>query len=287
MVGPEDRTSRGQLRAAGAAERVAETLKETAPDVAGGLAKISPRELGKLARGPALQTGQLGLPEHTALVSSYTGSFPIRYDAEHPVTVPADGSVHTVALLRNRSEVSRVYRCWPRLDPNVYEVALFKNPLGVPLLRGPVRVYRGTEFIVDVPLETSPPGKSIELGLGVEQAISVARNVHFDETTGGLAGGATILKHKIEIEVRSKLLRPVHLEVFERVPITSDKGIEIEVTRSEPTAEPYDQMERRHKIRGGYRFVLELAPQETKSCTLEYEITIPTKSVLEGGNRRE
>ena len=145
----------------------------------------------------------------------------------------------------------------------------------------------GGEFIVDAPFETTGPGEPIEISLGVEPSIVVARNTHYHETTSGLMGGSTDLNHKIEIEVRSKLARPARVEVFERVPTSDDDEITIKILRTEPEAEEYHQGNRGSMLRGGYRFALDLGPREAKTCTLEYRITIPTKSVLEGGNRRD
>ena len=71
------------------------------------------------------------------------------------------------------------------------------------------------------------------------------------------------------------------------MPTSDDEEITIKVLRTEPRAEKYDQGGRGPMLQGGYRFALDLGPQEAKTCTLEYRITIPTKTVLEGGNRRD
>ncbi|MCZ6602930.1 MAG: mucoidy inhibitor MuiA family protein [Planctomycetota bacterium] len=282
MAGPDDRAARGELRAAGAQDQIAEALGE--PEEAD---RRVLRGLVAAARGPGLDVGDLKLPRHAVPVAKLAGHFAVRYDAEHPVTVPADGSVHSVALMWKESPIRRTYSCWPSIESNVYEMITFKNPLGVPLLAGPARIYRGGEFIVDAPLGTTAPGEPIEISLGVEPSIAVARNTHFHEKTSGLMGGSTELIHTIEIEVRSKLARPTRVEIFERVPTSKDDDITIEVLRMEPNAEKYHQGGRGPMLRGGYRFALDLGPQEAKTCTLEYQITIPSKTVLEGGNRRD
>jgi hypothetical protein len=71
------------------------------------------------------------------------------------------------------------------------------------------------------------------------------------------------------------------------VPHSSEEDIEIEVTRSQPQAEPYDQRDRGLVLHGGHKFTLELDAGEKKTCVLEYQINLPSKRVLAGGNRRD
>jgi len=215
------------------------------------------------------------------------GHFAVRYPMESPGTVLSDGQLHALTLLRREGGVNRVFRCVPRVDTNVYQVAEFHNPLKLPLLAGAVRVFSGGDFVVTAPMNTTPPGKTIRVNLGVEASVSVARNTSFQETTSGLLGGDTDLKHGVTIDVHNKLAKPVRVEVFERIPVSHDDDIEVKLLSSAPVAEAYDQTDRGRKIRGGWRFRLNLDPGEKRTCKLEYQITIPSKHVLVGGNRRD
>ena len=122
---------------------------------------------------------------------------------------------------------------------------------------------------------------------GYQGVFRVARNVHFNESTAGMFGGDTQLTHRVELEVRSGLDEPARVELFERVPVSHQQDIEVEVIKTEPAAEKYDQKERGVLVEGGLCFSLDLAPGEKKRCELEYRITIPSKQVLRGGNRRD
>ena len=64
------------------------------------------------------------------------------------------------------------------------------------------------------------------------------------------------------------------------------EDIQVEVVKTEPKAEEYDQKERGALVEGGLRFSVDLEPGQKKSCLLLYRITIPSKQVLRGGNRR-
>ena len=286
LQGPRDPEARGDLLASGISERLAEQVEATAPGAAAALRRLPPQALADILGGGAT-LDDLPLPSYGVSIEESAGHFAVRYAMESPGQVLADGQPHVVTLLRRPGKLRRIYRCVPLLDTNVYQMARFENPLGLPLLAGPVRVYREGDFVVAGPLDTTPPGKNVTVNLGVEPGISVARNTHFIETTHGLFGGDTALTHTVEIEVRSKLAEAVEVEVIERVPVSRDDEIEVKVLEVSPKAEPYSQKDRGQVIQGGRLFSLQLKPGESKRCTLEYRITIPSKQVLKGGNRRD
>jgi uncharacterized protein (TIGR02231 family) len=250
--------------------------------------RASHRSCGALIAETGRRLDQLELPRFAMDLERSAGHFAVRYPMESLGSVPPDGQLHALTLLRKSGRIQRLYRCVPLLDEHVYQVAEFENPLATALLAGPVRIYRGGDFVVTAGLRTTPPGKPLTVNLGVEPGISVARNLKFHESTEGLFGGDTALIHQVRIEVRSKLAEPVRLELFERTPHAQDQDeIKVEVLKSSPQAEPYDQTDRGRPIHGGWRFRLDLQPGQVVTCELEYRITIPSKLVLVGGNRRD
>jgi hypothetical protein len=286
MQAAENARLRGQLKAVFGVESLREQLLSAAPEAAPIIRDISDSVLASLIGGG--DSGlDLSLPTHAVAVESSAGSFAARYDADSPAALPADGQLHAVTVARRRGPVRRLYACVPRVDTTVYQLVTFENPLDVPLLAGPVRIYRGGDFVVTAPLPTTPPKKTLTVNLGVEPGIAVARNTFFKESTGGLLGSSTNLIHRIEIEVRNKLASGATVQILERVPKSFTESIKVEVSKTAPRAEPYDQKDRGRLVHGGWRFELTLKPQEALTCTLEYEISISSKQVLVGGNRRD
>lgn len=279
----DDHGRRGQLEAVGPTDDLRDALAALAPESARGLDR-STLEAALTSDGGSLS---FDLPEHARPLEESAGSFAARYQADSPTPVAADGLLHGVTVLRRRGEVRRVLACVPARDPSVYEVVTFNNPLDVPLLAGPVRVFRGSDFVVTAPLETTAPGGTLTVGLGVEPGVAVARNTFFEEAPAGLLGGGAVLRHRVELEVRSKLARSVRVELYERVPVSHDDDVKVEVVKTEPKAERYDQAARGEPIEGGLRFVLDLEPRGVRTCVLAYNITLPQKHVLVGGNRRD
>lgn len=286
MQGTSAPRGRGELKASSSGDRLMAQMAETSPDLAEALIDRSERFLLSAAQDQAAALKELALPRYAVNPGESAGNFAVRYPMESPGQVNADGQWHSLTLLRRQGAVRRLYRSVPLLDDKIYQMAIFENPLGVPLLAGPVQIYRGSDFVVTAPLTTTPPGKNLTINLGVEPRLTVARNLSFHESTEGLFKGGNALEHEVRIEVRSKMARPVRVEIFERVPYSRDEDIKIEIQKSSPEAESYDQSERGKPLHGGLKFQLDLQPMETRTCTLKYRIAIPGKQMLVGGNRR-
>lgn len=221
-------------------------------------------------------------------VAQSAGVFDYRYDSDGVVDVPADGQVHNIALLKRKADMKSVYVAVPRESTDVVRIATMKNPLTAPLLAGDAEVYLDDEFLVGTALRTVPAGGEVTIGLGVEQAVKVARRVKYEEETEGFLRGSRGLDHAIEIEVASRLRVPIDVDVRERTPVTppGEKDIEVEVKNVSPAWEPFDQQET-NIIRGGHRWRFSLEPGAKKTLAFSYRVKIDSKAELVGGNRRE
>jgi len=133
-----------------------------------------------------------------------------------------------------------------------------------------------------------PAGADLDVGLGVEEALKVARNTHYEEVTEGLLGGSLSLEHTVELDVASRLAREVQVEVRERLPVRDEDedDIKIKVGPVEPAWEDWEQTPDQ-KLRGGKRWRFALAPGAEKKLQYEYAVVIDSKNELIGGNRRE
>jgi uncharacterized protein (TIGR02231 family) len=258
------------------------------------LAGLEPAQLQTVARRleealrRARDAWSVALPSGTTDVSSSAGSFDYRYDAEGLLDVPTDGSLHNVPLFGRSAPVRTTVIAVPREGTPAVRVATLKNPLEAPLLAGPTEVYLEDEFLASSSVRTVPTGGELTVGLGVEEGLKVARNVFFDEEAQGLLSGRAALKHRVEIEVASRLAAPVDVEVRDRVPILADGEKEIEMLdeKSSPPWEVWNQAETR-AIRGGRRWRLSLEPGKSAKLTASFTIRIDSKNELDGGNRRD
>jgi hypothetical protein len=211
----------------------------------------------------------------------------LRYQSDAPVTVASEGVVHRVAVTKAEGEAARKLLAVPRESADVYREAVQRNPFSSALLPGPVDVFVDGSLLTTSTIDFVGAGGTVRLGLGVEERVRIARNVRVEEESTGFLGGKTAVLHAVEIDVSSSLGHPVSVVVYDRVPVTEDKDVEIELTSARPRPDHYDQADRAAPIRGGIAFSLELAPNQKDRIEFRYRIVFPAKNELTGGNRRE
>ena len=234
----------------------------------------------------------------TALVlpSGCQADWPHTYDyafaTDGAVDVGADGAWHSIAVTARPSTATLRHVTVPRQQADVFRLAAIVNPLAGPLLPGPIDVYDRGTFLVTSAVRHTPPGATLEIGLGVDPAVKVSRNTEFREETTGVLRGGLRLHHAIKIDVENLSERAIELEVRERLPVTraGDDDVEVSVARAEPAWErwtPDPDAPRDQRLRGGHRWRLAIPAGGKRALRAAYEVKIAGKLELVGGNRRE
>ncbi|EAU63154.1 DUF4139 domain-containing protein [Stigmatella aurantiaca] len=227
-------------------------------------------------------------PPWTVPPRQSTPHFDYRYDVEARTDVPSDGTWHTVSVFSAPVGLIAEYLCVPSLEPQVFRSVKVENRTPHALLAGPVDVTLGEEFLMTSPLPTLAPGATQRLGLGVEEAIKVSRNTRFDEASGGVFGGATVLTHRVSLEVANRLGRPVTVELRERVPVvpTGEKDIKVEEAEVKPAWRAPTPLPGETPVEGERAWRVTLQPGEKQGLDASWTIKIPSSKMLQGGNRR-
>ena len=233
---------------------------------------------------------RLALPP--GCVGSWSHSYDYAYATDGAIDVASDAAWHSIAVTASTAAVQLRHVAVPREQPDVFRIATLANPFPGPLLPGPIDVYDRGRFLVTSSVEQSPPGATLEIGLGVDAAIKVARNTEFREEAAGMLRGSLKLHHGIAIDVDNVSAQPVELEVRERIPVAreGDDEVEIALGRVEPAWEPWKpdaDGPRAARLRGGYRWRVTLPAGARKTLRAAYEVKISGKAELVGGNRRE
>ncbi|MFO0618294.1 MAG: DUF4139 domain-containing protein [Polyangiaceae bacterium] len=273
-----DSPSRGELARVG----VGELYAEVAVDVS---LSISASVTLSAALHGAANPWLAPPPARHALPASFSG-FDFSFEADAPIDLPSDGEPHAVALSTASAPAKVFHVVVPRESRDVFRCLEVTSPLDAPLLAGPLDVYEGRDFLLSTDLATTPPRGILRVGLGVDSAVKVARNIEFGETITGLMRGSLDLWHKVACEITNGRRDVIRVDVRERVPTTlREKDVKVEVVRVEPMWKGYEDPT--HPIQGGHVWQIDLAPGEKRTCHLEYVVHIAAKHELAGGNRRE
>ncbi|MEE3717249.1 DUF4139 domain-containing protein [Tumidithrix elongata RA019] len=237
----------------------------------------------------AISCRSLSLPAKSANVRQEAHSFDYTYVGQGRVDIPSDGQFHSVALTSQTADVDVRYVVVPREDTNVFRIAQLQNPLQAPLLRGAADVYVDGEYVLLTQIPTIPPRGKIELGLGVEQGIKVARNTTFGEVRSGETLVAfNELRHSIQIAISNRLDREIAIEVRDRIPVPQPEAkVDVQITQVSPPWQKYSQEERGRVLEGGYRWQVQIPANRDLNLEASYTAKTFIDSELVGGNRRE
>ncbi len=232
------------------------------------------------------------LPLPPGHVGEWAHNYDYAFASDGKVDIESDHAWHSIALTARAGSAKVRHVAVPREQADVFRVAEITNPFDGPLLPGPIDVYDRGQFLLTSDVEYTPPGGSVDIGLGVDPAVKIARNVEFHEEATGMLRGALRLVHAIAIDVENLAPRPIELEVRERVPVTreGDDDVEVSLGKVDPPWQRYTpdtDGPREARLRGGYRWQLTIPASTKKLLRAAYEVKIAAKHELVGGNRRE
>jgi hypothetical protein len=297
MLGPDEGRLRGCLMPLDPVARLEWLLD--AVDVDAGAAEVSKAELRRAVAALEAARRHLfsrALPRGTASVggspmavfgasSSSSSSSP---RSRSRASIPGDGNDHRVEVHEEAGDAAILHLGVPRESLDVWRACRLKT--NGPLPPGPVQVYEDGAFVVAGRVDGGGGGKPLTLNLGVDADVRLqARTPHTHQAEKGLMGGTTQIEQKVVVEVRSSRKQPVKLSLYERMPVADDnqKDITVSALQSKPPAVRTDKGPRDEELKGGLRFDLTLMPNDLMVVEHSYTITLPAKSELVGGNRRE
>jgi uncharacterized protein (TIGR02231 family) len=238
----------------------------------------------------AARLDALALPHGCSAAWSHAHDY--AFAADGTVDVRADGAWHSIAVTARPSTAKLRHVAVPREQADVFRLAKITNPLDGPLLPGPIDVYDRGRFLVTSTVDHTPPGATVEVGLGVDAAVKLARNTEFSEEATGMLRGGLRLHHAITIDVDNLSDRAIELEVRERLPVTreGDDDVEVIAGRVEPAWErwtPDPDAPRDQRLRGAYRWRVTVPAHTQRTLRAAYDVKLAGKLELVGGNRRE
>jgi uncharacterized protein (TIGR02231 family) len=146
--------------------------------------------------------------------------------------VPKDGSDKKVFVWLSKFPAEYEYIIMPSLEKAAYLKVKVKNNNTYPIVGGSVKVFRDYEFTGDSTLNTVLPGEDLELYLGIDQNIKVEHELinKFSEKKG-LGGKDVKVEYFYRLTLESYKDSEEKLIISERVPISTEKDIEVKVTQ--------------------------------------------------------
>ena len=214
-------------------------------------------------------------------------AFQCIFESHGRATIPCDGHAHNVDIMTGTSEGKIKYITIPITDQQVFKRLFIKNPFETPVPGGQVQIFIDNSYVFTTTIKGVGKGGETYLPLGVEESIKVSRNTEFKQEEVGFTGSTSIATHGVEIDIKSLMAEPISIEVIERVPVKDEeeKKLEVKVTDMSPMGKQ-DEFFKGIRIKGVFRWDLAIEPGETGAVRLKYQISMPSKMEVVGGNRR-
>jgi len=184
--------------------------------------------------------------------------------------VQGDGTPARLEVGRVQLKAPLRLRSVPKLAPFVFRVADATNAAPLPLLPGPVDVFRKGDFVARYELERVGEGGRFDLTFGLEEAVKVKRTtVEELVREHNLLGATRRRRFAYRFEVANHLPRVEEIEIAEPIPVSELDDIKVGIDAA---------------TTGGYAlrtedgivtWRLKLAPGEKRTVELRYHVDVP------------
>ncbi len=197
-------------------------------------------------------------PSVNMTLASASGGYDLVFPSLAPETIKSGQGERRVALLSRSFPVEVSRKVMPALAPEAFLVAEMKNPSPEPLPSGTAQLFVGADPAGVAQLKLMAPGEVISLPLGLDRAIRPARNVQMTTVEKGVFNKDEVSEYVVTTELTNPYKVPLNLRIYDQVPLAADKNVEIQLLRSEPTAN-YDEktgnLEWRPQLQPGAKLV--------------------------------
>lgn len=199
----------------------------------------------------------------------------VSYRVPGSVSIPADGAAHKVTVTRLSLACEIGYVAAPKVVEAAYRKIKAANQSPFTLLAGAGTVFDGDELVGATRLALTPPGAGLELYLGVDERITITRELKRRDVDRKLLGDGRRLTVGYEITVESALPAPARLCLEDQVPVPRHESIKVKLEAADP--KPADQTEM-----GLLHWELELEPQQKRTVRFDLQIEHPREMQVVG-----
>jgi len=155
--------------------------------------------------------------------------------------VPSGGRRMRIPVLRRELKVRPYYGIRPGGSTYAYLMAEVKNTTGRPILRGHANLFTGDMFSGRSWLNTSLPGRTIKLPLGVDDGVKIERHARQRTVSEGVIFKDDISEYTIEIEIANHHRYPIEVELQDQIPLEQGRKVEVKAFSSKPKMKEPDK----------------------------------------------
>ena len=158
----------------------------------------------------------------------FAGLTTMRFEIPKSHTINSDAKITAIDLDKFELAADFSYYAAPGLNENVFLTAKIKNWEAYDLLQGEANIYFDGNFAGKTLINPNVASKGIQVSLGPDNAIVIARKEKQNFKSKSFLGGNRVLDRAYEITVKNNKPIDVELIIEDRIPISQNKEIKVE-----------------------------------------------------------
>jgi len=247
------------------------------PMQAGKVRSVSaPAAAAPMRPDEALQEAVVTGTRRTVAVSAT--EYAAEYAIPGHVSLLADREPHVYSIGEDGFDVELVARAVPSVSRSAFLEATFKFQRDVPWGAGQLQLYRDGAFVGAADTPGLLPDADVRLPFGADDRIRIES--HDEPAQSGARGflsGQIVEEHRRRFDVTSFHGAPIMLELIDRVPVSHNAAIKVELSKDATPATTRDLDGKS----GVYLWKLNLQPRTHVSVRQHYSVGYPKGQRLE------
>jgi TonB-dependent SusC/RagA subfamily outer membrane receptor len=194
------------------------------------------------------------------------------YIVEGDQSVNSDNKLNVITFRETNLNATYEYQSIPKLSKNVYLIGKVSDWYKADLIDGEANIYLENSYVGKSRINTQQFTDTLDLSFGVDNNISVNREKIRDFSSSQSIGSNKKETYAWKLTIRNNKSYPIKAKLFDQVPISSDKDIQVETLElTGGTMNPNT---------GKVQWSLELNPNETKQMILKYSVKFPKDKIV-------
>ncbi len=204
------------------------------------------------------------------LVQAEEQSLMATYNISVPYNIEGNNKEQVVALQEQQIDnVEYQYQTLPKLDTDVYLVALIKDWQKLSLLSGDVNLTYGTTYFGQTNINTASTQQIMPVALGTDPQISVKRELQDENSKKAVLTSNITKEYTYKITISNNKKQSAKVVLKEQYPVSTAKDIQVELL------ETTSQFTDNDKQKGVLTFEQELAPGESRTLIVAFSVRYP------------
>jgi len=219
----------------------------------------------------AKQKEQAGKPK-IEVVEIEISELSAEFDIKTNYTIPSDFKPYIVDVTEYKLPATYQHYSAPKLERDAFLLARITGWEDLDLVEGPANIYYSGTYVGQSYIYTKSTDDTLDLSLGRDNKVMVARTKIKDFNTKKIVGTTTKETFAYEIAIKNNRKTPVQIEVEDQLPISTQSDIivdAIEISKAESDPKT-----------GKLTWKYNLQPGEVKKITLSYSIKYPKNSKI-------